>query len=140
MLGGFHIGVPWHLDDTGDAVLDLHRGHHIGTAAHHVAAQHQHPPLAEAELQRQAAELSVQLPKGRERGAQAQRRDLLMPQHEAQGDPKPKAPKGEASPLGDHGSLATTEELRNRGQARGWGRFWTGGTPFASLAPSDRGL
>jgi serine/threonine protein kinase len=50
------------------------------------------PPLAEAELQRQAAELSVQLPQGREGGAQAQRTDLLMRQHEAQGDPKSEAP------------------------------------------------
>ena len=36
---------------------------------------------------------------------------MLMPQHETQGDPKPKAPQGEASSLGRCDSLASTEEL-----------------------------
>ena len=46
VVAGFHIGVARHLGDAGDAVLDLHRCHHIGVAAHHIAAEHQHALLA----------------------------------------------------------------------------------------------
>ena len=46
VVAGFHIGVARHLGDAGDAVLDLNRCHHIGVAAHHIAAEHQHALLA----------------------------------------------------------------------------------------------
>ena len=40
VAGRVDIGVPWHLGDLGDSVLDAHRGHHIGIRAH-VGAHHQ---------------------------------------------------------------------------------------------------
>jgi len=116
VVGGFHIGVARHLGDAGDAVLDLHRCHHIGVSAHHIAAEHQHALLAEAERMEQAVELTAQLAQGREGGAQGQGEAMLMAKNEAQGDTQPEALQGEASSLGRYGCLATTEELGNLGQ------------------------
>ena len=107
VVGGFHVGVARHLGDAGDAVLDLHRCHYIGVAAHHIAAEHQHALLAQAERMEKAVELTLQLAEGSEGGAQGEGETMLMAEDEAQGDTKPEAPQREASPLGCHGGLAT---------------------------------
>jgi hypothetical protein len=72
--------------------------------------------LAEAERMEQAVELTLQLAKGREGGAQGQGEAMLMAKDEAQGDTQPEALQGKASPLGRYGRLSTTEELGDLGQ------------------------
>jgi len=116
VVGGFHIGVARHLGDAGDAVFDLYRCHHIGAAAHHIAAEHQHALLAQAKRLEKAVELIVQLAEGPEGGAPGQGEAMLMAEDEAQGDAQAEALQGQTSPLGRHGCLATTEELGNFGQ------------------------
>ena len=107
VVGGFHVGVSRHLGDAGDAVLDLHRCHHIGVAAHQIGAKHQHALLAQAERLEKTVELTLQLAEGSEGGAQGEGEAMLMAEDEAQGDTQAEAPQREVSPLGCHGGLAT---------------------------------
>ena len=113
VVGGFHIGVSRHLGDAGDAVLDLHRCHHIGVAAHQIGAKHQHALLAQAERLEKAVELTLQLAEGSEGGAQGEGEAMLMAEDEAQGDTQAKAPQRQLSPLGRPGGFATIKELGN---------------------------
>lgn len=113
VVGGFHVGISRHLGDAGDAVLDLHRCHHIGVAAHHIGAKHQHALLAQAERLEKAVELTLQLAQGSEGGAQGEGEAMLLAEDEAKGDTQAETPQREVSPLGCHGGLATINELGN---------------------------